>query len=229
MSAIYFCTEKDEVALRGSERHYGAALCTDMLMSALRLTSGLHLLPDEVARYRRLFPANSYVQRSDGEAIKTAIRVGDEFFVPSLNTAMALGSDPVRLLARLHGQCEIHAYVEGEDRAWLADMIEEGREFRVLRSGMGWEKVAAFLRADSDGPVVTSYSVCDSFPNKQAADFDGDYDAWEALPESEQWSRALAGIRAENGLRLQPSGWADFVFGDGTNAFDLLDRIEAAA
>ncbi|GAA4304598.1 hypothetical protein GCM10023178_11830 [Actinomadura luteofluorescens] len=32
----------------------------------------------------------------------------------------------MRFLARLHAQCELHGYVEGPNRAWLADVIDQG-------------------------------------------------------------------------------------------------------
>jgi hypothetical protein len=46
----------------------------------------------------------------------------------------------VRFLARLHGQCEVHGWVAGKNRAWLADIIETGRETAILRDDMGWRE-----------------------------------------------------------------------------------------
>ena len=83
-----------------------------------------------------------------------------------LNTVLAFGSDPACLFARLDGQCELHAYVEAPHRAWLAAVIEAGRASGLYRVGAGWEDVVALLRSRDDEPVVTSYSVTESFPSR---------------------------------------------------------------
>ena len=93
----------------------------------------------------------------------------------ALNTAIAAGSSAVRLAARIHGQCEIHLWIAGKNRKWLADVMRRGLRDRVLREGMGYLKPASFSMCDlgviellektEDEPVVTSYSGCDSFPN----------------------------------------------------------------
>ncbi|MCP9976488.1 hypothetical protein [Actinomadura madurae] len=106
-----------------------------------------------------------------------------------LNTALAVGSDPVKLLARIDGQCELHGYVEGPNRAWLADIIDQGLADGVLRRTLryqphpdtpredwptrplGWDDVTAFLRARDDEPVVMSDSTMDGFPNSDIAEW----------------------------------------------------------
>jgi hypothetical protein len=122
----------------------------------------------------------------------------------SLNTAVAVGCDAMKLAAKLHGWCEVHCWVEGKDRAWLADVIEQGLDIGIFRRGIwyvdrplnaneaisdapdkqwssqGWEAVQAFLRGRDDCPVVTSYSVTDSFPNASIAD-------WEPPPMPDGW------------------------------------------
>lgn len=113
-----------------------------------------------------------------------------------LNTALVAGSDPVRLAAKIHGWCEIHCWVEGPDREWLAGLIDEGLEAGIYRRGLwysdvpdgprdkwssqGWEEVQALLREAADGPVVLSYSVCDQFPNPRT------HPAWPGR-EVESW------------------------------------------
>jgi hypothetical protein len=112
-----------------------------------------------------------------------------------LNTALKVGSDPIKLAAKIHGWCEAHCYIEGEDRGWAADIIDEGLAVGVYRKGMwyvsrphdpvsegprheqpdaqfhsqGWEDVLTHLRSRDDEPVVLSYSVCDQFPNAETA------------------------------------------------------------
>ena len=111
-----------------------------------------------------------------------------------LNTALAMGGRPLALAAKIHGWCEIHAWVDGPDRDWLAGIMGAGLESGMYRRGLwhetaagaerkwwsqGWESVIELLRSRDDGPVVMSYSVCDSFPNREAA-------GWEP-PFNEGW------------------------------------------
>jgi hypothetical protein len=50
-----------------------------------------------------------------------------------LNTAILAGSSPIRLAAKIHGTCEIHGRIEGPDRAWAADVIDEGLASKIYR------------------------------------------------------------------------------------------------
>lgn len=50
-----------------------------------------------------------------------------------LNTAIDFGSDAVALAAKIHATCEIHGNFLGQDRAWLADLIEWAVENNVYR------------------------------------------------------------------------------------------------
>lgn len=106
----------------------------------------------------------------------TRLRVGEVEVLAgdvALNSALAGGSDPVRLAAYLVGWQ--HVWVEGPDRAWLADIIDRGVEVGVLRRAirgdgpdwraMGWPAVAALLRARDDEPVVMVDSGEGDFPD----------------------------------------------------------------
>lgn len=108
----------------------------------------------------------------------------------TLNTALACGSNQVRLAAKLAGWS--YCWLEGLHRGWLAGIIDHGLESGVFRSGLfwvdralnigervedapdriwsdlGWAGVAEFLRAGG-GPVVIS---SDGFPSV-------DVSAWE--------------------------------------------------
>jgi hypothetical protein len=126
--------------------------------------------------------------------------------------------------------------VEGPHRAWFADLAQEGLDQRVFRSqvngGMtGWESVIDLLRGRDDEPVVTSYSVCDSFPNPETAgwkpvlDEDGEenWDAWYDLPDGEQWDTAMAGLRADKGsLREVNPANLRAPFGHEKSLFDVF-------
>lgn len=112
-----------------------------------------------------------------------------------LNTALAVGNEPLALAAKIHGWCESHCWVDGPDRNWLADIIDAGLEAGLYRRGIwyepapgaerkwssqGWESVTELLRSRDDGPVVLSYSVCDQFPNSHIAGWKPPFDeAWK--------------------------------------------------
>lgn len=243
MSRVYFHSEHGTAELRGSERAYAGVMCSDLLAAVLRVDS-------QEDFSRRLSPLRRVIggyprTAEHGAAFQRALRLylggmSDGYFLVDgrehsvfsvgLNTAYVMGSDPVKLLARMHGQCEIHAYVEGPNRAWLAGIIEQGRAAGIMRAEQGWEEVAALLRERDDGPVVTSYSVCEQFPNGHVAQFEypedengeNDWEAWYELSEDERWARGIAGLRAGSmgrGLELKPDNWAAFHFNSGMNGF----------
>ena len=49
-----------------------------------------------------------------------------EHFSVVLNTALEAGNDVVKLMARIHGQCEIHCFVRKENIEWFADLLQKG-------------------------------------------------------------------------------------------------------
>lgn len=127
-----------------------------------------------------------------------------------LNTALVAGSRPVQLAAKIHGWCEVHCWVEGPDRAWLAEIIAEGLAAGIYRRGLwyadrpdaprdkwssqGWEEVTALLERRDDEPVVMSYSVCESFPNQFIGGWmppwpDGVPERYDALTDEQKLER----------------------------------------
>jgi hypothetical protein len=139
----------------------------------------------------------------------------------ALNTLLATGSDPMKLAARLHGQCELHCWVDGRNRHWLADIMAEGRASGIFRANAGWEETIRLLKGRDTEPVVTSYSVGDGFPNAGLAvdagmwsppgdpdDEERDWDAWYDLPPDEQWEVCMKALRkTAGGLELRPDHW----------------------
>lgn len=244
MSRIYFHSEQEDAEVRGWERAWAGGLCSDLLAVALRL-DGDELFSSRPSPLRQII--DGYPRQTPPAQFERTVRtwiggMGDggflvqgklySVFTIALNTAMAMGSDPVRLLARLHGQCEIHCYVEGANRAWLASIIEEGRKSGIMRADSGWEEVIKLLRSRDDGPVVTSYSVCEQFPNTQAAqwsppeDEEGneDWDAWYQIDEAERWRMGIEGLRSGvmgKALEMHPDAWSDYYFGNGMNGFSV--------
>jgi hypothetical protein len=229
MSSIsWHSPSEEDVRLRGSERALMQCMVKDIASTFIPSYGYEERLNPERPEYLR--------QRETRlDSIKTAFSVGlydtplfvDHDGTPlanfslQLNTILAIGNDPLCLAARLHAQCEIHCYVEGPNRAWLAEVIESGLAARIFRVGEGWDDVLALLRLRDDEPVVTSYSVCDSFPTHRSTEGipwqvwkptridehgEANWDDWYDLPKAEKWRLALGGIRSipEAALELRP-------------------------
>lgn len=113
---------------------------------------------------------------------------------PVLNTALAYGSDALKLFTFLHAQCEVHLWVAGKNRAWMAELIKQGLRSKIYRKTMGWESVIELLESSSRGSVVTEYSVSESF----------------------YWKNGLP-----KGMELTPHKLATSWFGDGYTVDDL--------
>jgi hypothetical protein len=251
MSRIYFHSEHgaDDAELCGSERAYMSHVCSGLLLQSLNLHDE-YVSDDEQHWLTAFFPTMHYARDQRGafqlRNMRTAISVGFNLklelpdgrrvspFTLALNTALRVGSDPIKLMARLHGQCEVHAWVDGPNRAWLAGIIDQGRAMNLYRANAGWESVAAFLRERDDCPVVTSYSVCDGFPNSlmgieggwSPGEDDEDNSQWYDLSDAERWRFAFAGLRAKDkdytyGLELRPDNWAAYYVGSGVSGYDL--------
>jgi hypothetical protein len=160
------------------------------------------------------------------------------------NTALVAGSDPVRLAAKIDGWCECHCWVEGSNRAWMADIIDDGLRAGLYRRGLwyadgpnapkdrwsdqGWGEVLTLLRSRDDEPVVLSYSVCDPFPYAFISDDQTDTSA------EEKWLIAMDELRADRPwARLAPETLAEVTFGPPVTVYDLFapdrdERVRAA-
>lgn len=241
MSAIYFHSQDGTALVRGSERAYMSGLCGDLMLGVIGDIEYarewlLPLLPaDCYARAGPKATLEMYLRNADGDLIVDGERI--DTFLLALNTAWALGGDPLRLLARLHGQCEIHCWVDGPDRTWLAGIIREGRKSDLYHAEQGWEDVANLLETRDDEPVVCSYSVCDQFPNfgclpaehplKQSHD-ERRFEWFDDLEVAETWATCMRGLREQGGgLQIQPGAWDSFAFGDGQSAFTLKAGLRA--
>ncbi|MFI1889845.1 hypothetical protein [Streptomyces jumonjinensis] len=290
MSRVYFHSPHRTAELRGSERAWLGGLITDIAIGALGLGSTAR-----IDRLRELIHPDHYMAKQDttgpgwlsawASSYATAFSVGwsgsapliqhrgraVETFELALNTALTLGGDAVKLGARLHGSCEIHAWVDGPNRSWLADIMQGGIDAGVYRDGFarqiggggtvwsdqGWGDVIALLRERDDEPVVTSYSVCDGFPDPGVGDWMPPWpkgvprdwrelteeqrnarsersEEWYDLDDAEQWRISMAGLRAsKKGLQLEPAGWSAFRFGHRLSVLDLVaadfeDRLDTA-
>lgn len=169
-----------------------------------------HYDPEPLQRLRRSLQLRL---QSGGE--DTVMRVaGHDFHCGNinLNTALVAGSPPIQLAAKIHGWCESHAWVDGPDRAWMADIIDTGLRIGIYRRGLwyaklpngpkdtlsdqGWDQITTLLRARDDEPVVMSYSVGDSFPNREITDWRSDLsDDWRP-----DWATDRDGVQDWAGL-----------------------------
>lgn len=243
MSRIYFHSPDGEAELRGSERAHMGLLCKDIFLASL---GSIWDYKDNRSWTRQLFPPNHYLLQGNEDrrptyeqSFSTYMSVGDaeiilggrkiSGWVVGLNTALAIGNDVFKMYARLHGQCEIHCFVRGENRAWLAAIMEQGLTDGICRQNQGWESVIAFLRSTNQLPVVCSYSVCHQFPNPDVADvFEGAEtdeereaarERWYALSKAEQWELAFPKLHWS--LELKPDNWDEYRFSDVPNGFQL--------
>lgn len=249
MSAIYFHSERDTKAVRGVERHMFSSICSDL---AWEMFGGISEFSEDKPQEQAIeelltgpLRLDQWKQHAKADIVKNRLNhggFGDElkvnWFTVTLNTVFAIGGDPLKLIARIHGQCEVHCWVSGEHRAWLASIIERGRAVGLYRKECGWEAVVEMLRAHDDQPVVLSYSVCESFPNsndveppegtdpEKAENGDWFYD----LTKDETWAIAFPALRDKGqGLQLSPDNWNDFYFGDGATALTWRDRVNERA
>ncbi|HEY7822652.1 MAG TPA: hypothetical protein VIG24_07470 [Acidimicrobiia bacterium] len=257
MSAVTFHAPSGHATLAGSERAWANHIVNSMTLGILDLKG-----PRRQETLTKLLPQDCYLREIQfrspndwAQAFSTwwATDFGDsplavdgeqwDTWTISLNTAVLAGSDPVEWLARLHATCEIHGYVEGEDREWLSEIIEHGLNSRILRRDQGWEWVRNLLDMTDDEPVVMSYSVTDSFPDPWILyDIDATADAeeyerqeaamlaeWEALNDRQQFEKAMGWLRGqetEHGrVKLDPDMWGRRGFGHGYSVFDLLAKL----
>jgi hypothetical protein len=244
VSGIYFHSQSEpDVVVSGRERAAFSIYAADAMLAALGLQQR-HASIDWVRAVGRLLrpePSPTTLASAQYLATHLAVAYGPKFdlgdgrtvdvWACALNTLIASGSDPMILAARLHGQCEMHAYVVGRQREWLSGIIGRGLETGIFREEMGWEAVRALLRQRSDEPVVTSYSVCEQFPNSGVAREGrawcptpgGEGDEWYDLDAAQQWQLAWEGLLRsdpDRWLELGPR-WREYHFGPALTAYHV--------
>ncbi|QWS68178.1 hypothetical protein SEA_VANLEE_61 [Gordonia phage VanLee] len=240
MSAIYFHTPDAEVTVSGRERAMAGLLCTNLAIAVATvvvdertLARALPTFGPSVAQNPAFLSAALGVCGED--ELLDAAGGRHSAFETVLNTVLAVGNDPMRLLARINGQCEIHGFVEPANHAWFADTVTAGLDAGIMRPGLGWDGVIDLARA-TEHPIVMSYSVCNSFPNQSATtwtpDGDGprnddpDYEPWYELSDEAKWEHGMAYLRAHPGLlEIGPGPYA---FGAGVTLLDIARAHQEA-
>jgi hypothetical protein len=216
MSRVCFHVNRGkEFELGGSERAYAGGI-VDSIGIAVAKSLGA---TGPWAWGQQVVPADHYLARMGKQefdrsidwSLKNDLRIStgatttENAWVLNLNTAMRAGSNPVRLMARLHAQCEVHCFIRGANRKWLAGVIGEGCESKVLRRP--WMALAEWLTT-SAVDVVCSYSVCDGFPEYQQG----------------SWKKQFSGLHPT--LEIQPDNFESYHFGSGITWWDVAEYAE---
>jgi hypothetical protein len=240
MSRIVFHSPSGEARVCGAER--ARASCITRQLFALCI--GYDGLNDDPIR--RILPADFPQAKSQARVSLEGYGHDDVAFIvdgthiplldAQINTALVAGSPVIGFLARLHAQCEMHAFVEGPHRIWLANLIALGVNDSILRVfpedadyHSGWNAVIGLLQRRNDEPVVLSYSVTSTFPNPHIGRKTSlkEEEAFSLLARTVQWERAMRDIRCMPGLRWEPDTFFTQRFGPGAwDAFSLRDYAE---
>lgn len=238
MSRVYFHMLDGTVEVHGSERHRAAQLVEGIGASILaRYVEDLGL--DRA--YERPGMIRAYF--SMAEKPLTVAGHGINGWNLLLNTALDTGNEAICFLTKFHAQCEIHAWIAGEHRAWLAGVIEKAIELKLVRPEVphkpdqpfstGWRELVVALRKNDANPVVMSYSVTSQFPNHRLWQGDADNPIPEASEEraeafydhsiQKQWDLCMPAIRD---LQMTPENLCTYGFGDGMSALGLAELID---
>lgn len=248
MSRLYFSTEQETVELKGWEFHWLGGLSD-------KIANGVIAAADHKEKLAAVMnPGHYAAQRQSLESVhwgttfEAAIRAdrGDLLVWRGKkiggrdvmwNTALATGSDAVKLATRLYPQGEVHAWIAEADRVWVADIITDALAAGVYRASRvhtdrhddlvpsGWDSVVDLLRSGPMGPVVTHYSIGEWFPNHKVAAVH--WQDWEDLTRHRQWALSMAGLKGGQwsedwpGLHIRRDDWKTFRYGAGVDAFDL--------
>lgn len=242
MSVIYFHTPGGTAKVRGSERALAQQFADHALHFALRLPEGSvrphpieKLLTEKARMYLESVTLSELVTLSGeiGEHLVVKESRPLDLWTVGLNTGLVLGSPAMKLLLRVHGTCEIHSFIQGHNRKWLAELISVGLTQRVLSVDAGWPALQELCLQSAFEPMVLSYSVCDQFPNRHMAlrgswqlePDDQEGERWYSLSTKERWRTAWDGLQRQPGnLEWNPERWDLFRFDDGLDGFELYDH-----
>ncbi|NJO65993.1 MAG: hypothetical protein HC836_50380 [Richelia sp. RM2_1_2] len=261
MSYIEFKTKSGSIELSGIERHYSAFLCSSISFMPLSLLLSNYELNPFVEALKTVLDKNCYLSKMNCRDFCSAIatwwqvsqedklvftikekEVNPSLFSIQLNTLLRTGSDPVKLLARLQGQCENHCFVRAKNKKWLVSIIEDGLKSGLFRKGhskSNWQTVIDFLNINDTEDVVCSYSVCDSFPESRYELMSNflnlNYNNNEIDEKFEEISLEIENRKDEYWdycfkllspyLEIMPETFQDYYFYNGATVFDLIEYL----
>lgn len=262
MSYLAFTSPQREVHVAGWERHRLPGLVQDLAWGLLGVNPGGNtaerlesLIPDDhylgKPEYRSMIRGPEFVRWAD--CYRLALTYDDNdprapliqyqghtvaTWDLMLNTALAVGSGPMKLAARLAGQMGSHVWIDGPDRAFVADLIEEGMitdvfrpeaqfqdrndpvEPGVQRHKTGWTDVIGLLRENDREPVATFVSTMDEFPNGYLLGVPAD--AEDEMEVEQIWDIAKIWLRNRHqGWQIKRDGFDAYQFGHRLTVFDL--------
>lgn len=258
MHGISFDTKTKTVGIEYSEWAYFCGLLKENIYTFLRPRENRELLAKVLSTNYHLSD-----ERLSDEIwlidFTYALEMGDAMFVIDgkeidsdnlyLNTALATGNDTMKLAATLHGLSSKNAFVRGENRSWMADIIERDNA-NIFRAGKGWEEAVTMLRESSEETVFVSsehggnilWNVYTKwFDNavqdrnietkgRTVKDWDTEsalVDEWEDLGEDmhwelvEAWSKENSTEKEISPARLN----SDSYYGHGMNAGQLIATL----
>lgn len=188
MSHISFASDQGRVEIGGRERaRMGILIDSLAWVMHSRGRAPTDPMKEHYERLQWIYGAHSLGPQAE-----------DEFGI-RLGWVCLIGNDITRLIAHIHGQCEIHGWVHPDDTEWFAGLIEQAVDAGLLgddgRGSYGsWADVADLAR-QSTTPLVSAYSVTESWPdpyliartrpdlfsyNEETED---SWDVWERLGE----------------------------------------------
>lgn len=236
MSTLYFHTKDsdlDDVEMSGSERAHMSLLQTDIVKGlASRLTK------EKVTPYvcGESLEKNPFYGMEDsfGESLllKMAHYSGDfnfqfgedkvSAFVLYINTAYYLGTDEIKLMSRIHNQCEFHSYILPKSFKWMHKIISRGLKNGIMRKNHGWEELLILLEK-SKSPIVTSFSVDNIFPNKELLGLEEH--EYDRLSYQDKFDKCFAKVlerESENLVEIKEEGFYDFYYGSSYSMIDIV-------
>lgn len=98
---------------------------------------------------------DTYVIYTKGETAKQR----EDRFQTTLNTILLIGSNPMKLIAKIHAQCQMGCYIPLESVSFVCKTIEEGIASGLMLSDrLDWLRISAFLKK-ATSPIILSFSV----------------------------------------------------------------------
>lgn len=137
-----------------------------------------------------------------------------------LNTISCVGSNVIRLLARIHGQCELNCFVKIEHMNWFADIVQQGLNSSFLDKDAGWLDVFDLISNKSNSPIVLNYGDQYNFIHK--------LNMHQNIIFSDQWNLSFEQLVENNTqmiIEISPSTIELPRFDNGRDLFQLSQKL----
>jgi len=215
MSRMTFETKAQRIDVDYSEWYFIAELIEKMTNAILApqknrkiLLAGIpssHILSDEELNDETWVKEFYQAMEYEGDGLLRVKKKRIDETDLRVNTVLATGSDAMKMATMFYAKCSTGAYVRGENRAWMANIIEDDNA-ALFRPGHGWEEVVTMLRKSTEETVFFSF------------DGSGDGGNWDATLE---WIDKEVAARG-----MDPEDWETEKFID-TELRDIWESMEA--